>query len=259
MNNIILSFLVCDFRKKFETQNCLQSIKKHALLPHCTIYLDNGASDENYPNDFYQQELCDIIIRKRRGMGAGFGQTDLIRFCSTKYFIFVENDQELIQDITQDRLNYFIDLLENKGFHCIDLNGDQSNKDAWTNRAHLMKTSFFNSFAPFPNGGPGYDSLPWNEEFLSHKFRDNNYKIAHIRPLFFKDCGKWSIREAGDGLYKHRTDTKILFIEKTPTYKTDVFPPFDTEDWELALSGNWPKDGKVPNLWKNNVFKCWSD
>lgn len=258
MNDIKVSFLVLDFKKHLETLKCLTSIKTRALFPHKIIYLDNGGYGEEYPNQLYNKGFCDVIIRKQKGMGGGFGQTDLIRFCDTEYFIFVQNDQELIQDITEHTIKYFVDAL-NMGYHCIDLNGDQSRRGFWTDRAHMMKTSVFNNLGPFPNGGPGLDSVPWNEEFLSNKFKELNYKIAHIQPLFFRDLGKWSIREAGDGLYNHRTDTKIMFIEKTPTYKTDVFPPFDPEDWALALSGNWPKEGKVPNLWKDNVFKCWPD
>lgn len=261
MNDIKVSFLILDFRKEEETNHCLRSIKKHALFSHKIIYLDNGGYNEHYPNSFYENYEdygIDVLIRKKNGMGGGYGQTDLIRYCDTEYFIFVQNDQQLISEILPEHVDYMISLLNN-GYHCVDLNGDQSNRGAWTDRAHFMKTSFFNSLGPFPNGGPGLDNVPWNEEYLSHKFRDNNYKIAHIKPTIFKDCGKWSIREAGDGLYKHRTDTKIMFIEKTPTYKTDVFPPFDSEDWELALSGNWPKEGKVPNLWIKNVFKCWPD
>ena len=258
MSEIKCSFLVLDFKKEVETYNCLLSIKKHAMFPHKIIYLDNGAFDEKYPHEFYKDGLCDVLIRKKNGMGGGYGQTDLIRYCDTPYFFFVQNDQELILDLSPENMDYFIGLLNN-GYNCVDLNGDQSRRGAWTDRAHFMKTEFFNSLGPFPNGGPGHDSEPWNESYLQYKFQENNYKIAHIKPAPFKDCGKWSVREAGDGLYKHRCDTKILFVEKIPTYKTEVFPPFNDEEWELALSGNWPKEGKVPELWINNVFKFWTD
>lgn len=254
----LASFLVLDFLKEKESRECLESIQKYALFPHQTIYLDNGGFDLEYPNQLYKDGLFDVLIRKKKGFGGGYGQTDLIRYCPTEFFFFVQNDQKLVQYLTLDHLNYFINLL-NHGYHCIDLNGDQSGKGIWTDRAHFMRTSVFNSLSPFPNGGPGLDHIKWNEQFLQEKFKSLNYKIAHLSPTSFVDCGKWSIREAGDGLYKHRTDTKILFIQKTPTYKTDVFPPFDEQDWELALSGKWPSEGKIPNLWQNNSFTIWND
>ncbi len=256
MSNIKCSFLILDFLKYKESRSCLESIKKHALFPHLTIYLDNGGFGEVYPNQFYIEELCDILIRKKEGNGGGCGQTDLIRFCPTEYFFFIQNDQELTIDLTGAHIDYFIGLLEN-GYDCVDLNGDQSRNGIWTDRAHFMKTSFFNSLGPFPNGGPGLDHLKWNEQYLQEKFKENNYKIAHINPVPFKDCGKWSVREAGDGLYKHRCDTKEMHVLKTPTYITEPYPPFDKDlEWPAVLSGEW-KNGEIPIKWKTNSFKCW--
>jgi len=258
MSNINVSFLVLDFRKELETYDCLASIKKRALFPHKIIYLDNGGFDEKYPHELYKDELCDVLIRKKNGMGGGYGQTDLTRFCDTEYFFFVQNDQKLITNIHQENIDFFIKLL-NDGYHCIDLNGDQSRKNMWTDRAHFMKTSFFNSLGPFPNGGPGLDDIPWNEEYLSNKFRDNDYKIAHIQPLLFMDCGKWSVREAGDGIFRHRCDTKIMFVDKVPSYKTNVYPPLNDLEWDEIFSGNWPKEGKIPEEWEKHSFVYWKD
>src|ERR1041384_263136 len=136
MNDIKCSFLVLDFKKSQETFNCVESIKKPALFPYTTIYLDNGGFDEEYPNELYKKGLCDVLVRKKNGMGGGYGQTDLIRYCPTEYFFFIQNDQELILDITQENINWFIELLNN-GYSCIDLNGDQSRSGIWTDRAHF--------------------------------------------------------------------------------------------------------------------------
>src|SRR3990167_1624033 len=122
MTEIKVSFLILDYRKESETFDCLYSIKKRALFPHKTILLDNGGFGLDYPNRFYEADLCDVLIRKQKGMGGGYGQTGLIRYCDTEYFIFVQNDQELIQDMTEHTIKYFIDAL-NMGYHCIDLNG----------------------------------------------------------------------------------------------------------------------------------------
>ena len=262
MNDVKCSFLVLDFRKELETRNCLESIKKHALFPHKVIYLDNGANDEEYPNQLYKEGLCDVLIRKKNGMGGGYGQVDLFHYCDTPYAFFVQNDQELIVDITQEIIDYFIDLLENKGFSCVDLNGDQSQRGIWTDRAHFIKTDFFNNFAPFPCGGPGLDNLKWNEQYLQEKFRENNYKIAHIRPLFFKDLGKFSIRTCGknrEGITVHRTDNKQMWVILPLKEKCDIFPPLLDEEFDDMIHGKWPiwgKDeiGRVPSKWKSEIF-----
>ncbi len=255
MNNIKVSFLVLDFKKHLETLRCLNSIKLRALFPHKVIYLDNGSNDE-YPNQLYNKGFCDVLIRKQNGMGGGYGQTDLIRFCDTEYFIFVQNDQQLAVDITEHTIKYLTEALD-MGYHCVDLNGDQSRRGVWTDRAHLMKTKIFNDLGPFPNGGPGLDNVKWNEQYLQEQFKEKNYKIFHAE-IYFTDEGKWSVRQAGDGLYEHRCDTKILNILKQPTYKTEVYPPFTDQEWETVLKGQWV-NGNIPEVWKQHSFKYWPD
>ncbi len=251
-----VSFLILDYKKEYETRNCLNSIKKNALFPYRTILLDNGSND-NYPWNIYKEGMCDVLISKKNGMGGGYGQTDLIRYCNTPYFFFVQNDQTLSLSLTEKHLDYFIDLLNN-GYHCVDLNGDQSRKGVWTDRAHFMKTEVFNNLGPFPNGGPGLDGIPWNEEYLQKKFQENNYKIAHVTPAPFSDEGRTSIREAGDGLYKHNCDDKRLWILKQPTYITEPYPPFDKEfEWPKVLKGEW-EQGSIPLKWKQHSFKYWN-
>lgn len=255
MSKPLASYLVLDFKKEDESAGCMQSIREHSKFPHQIIYLDNG-SNENYPWKLYQAGLCDVLISKKKGMGGGYGQTDLVRYCDTDYFFFVQNDQVLARDITEENINWFSQLL-NSNYHCIDLNGDQSRRGIWTDRAHFMKTSVFNDLGPFPNGGPGNDSVPWNEQYLQQKFVEKKYRIAHVNNIFFLDCGKWSIREAGDGLYKHRCDTKEMYILKYPTFKTDTYPPFTEEEWKTVLEKKWI-DGTVPIAWKNHSFKFWN-
>ena len=264
-----VSFLVLDFNKELETRSCLASIRRHAKLPHKVVLLDNGGSfsaiaanqsvpHPDYPWRIYQEGLCDTLISKRVGRGGGFGQTDLFRWCDTRFAIFVQNDQELFYDIT---IGSFVRLCEPllTGYSCVDLNGDQSHRGVWTDRAHLIETSVFNSFAPFPNGGPGNDAAPWNEAYLQRIFAERDLKIAHCKPALFSDCGKWSVREAGDGLYKHRCDTKQLYVLRKPTYRTDVYPPLDDkEEWPSMLAGKWI-DGTIPKAWQQHSFVCWNN
>lgn len=251
-----VSYLVLDFNRPEEGENLLLSLKKFANHSKEIVYLCNGG-ESDYAFEFYKRGLIDVLILKKDGDGGGFGQTDLWRFCKTSYAFFVQVDHVLTQEITEENIQWFIKLLDN--YDCIDLNGDQSNCGGWTDRAHFMKTEFFNSLGPFPNFGPGLDNGKWNEQHLQEKFRDNKYKIAHVRGRMFADAGKWSVREAGDGLYKHRCDTKMMYILKKPTYKTEVYPPFNEAEWREALTGNWPAEGKIPEQWKQHSFIYWKD
>lgn len=257
-----VSFLVLEYRKEKETRACLESLARHVKIPHKVVLLDNGGA-QDYIWKFYQEGLCDVVISKRVGRGGGFGQTDLFRWCDTPYAVFVQNDQELLYDIDERAFQTLIGLLEpggltNEPYHCVDLNGDQSNCGAWTDRAHLIKTDFFNGLGPFPNGGPGDDARPWNEAYLQRVFAERGYKIAHMKPALFADCGKWSVREAGGGIFKHRCDTKQMFVVRPPTYRSEIYPPFNDQEWSRALAGCWV-DGAIPEAWKAHSFTHWRD
>lgn len=254
----LVSFLVLDYKKEQVTRDCLESIKNNAQFPREVIYLDNG-SQEDYCWDFYKSGLCDILISKKQGDGGGFGQTDLIRYCRTPYFFFVQNDQKLQFILNQQVIDEFIDLLEKENYQCVDCNGDQSGGGVWTDRAHFMKTEIFNGLGPFPNGGPGRDEIPWNEEYLQKKFKELDYKIFHIRARLFSDEGKWSVRSSGDGIFEHRCDTKLLIVSKIPTYFDAVYPPLNEEEKAEILAGKWPVEGKIPIAWKPHSFKHWKD
>lgn len=260
-----VSFLVLDFKKPIETRACLESIKKYAAdIDKEVILLSNG-SNEDYPWELKKEGLCDILIDKNLGDGGGHGQTDLFRFCRTKYAFFVQNDNTLQFSITSEILNRFISLLETE-FNCLDLNGDQSGKGIWTDRPHFIDVEFFNSLGPFPNSGPGKDNGLWNEQYLQEVFLKRNYKICHINPVFFRDCGKWSIRSYGkdnDGILRHRTDSKEIFVVKLAKEMSYPYPPLNEGEVLDMQSGNWPvwgkdKNGRIPEIWKSNSFVYWT-
>lgn len=255
MSEPTLSVLVLDYRKPEETLACLQSLRTHLKVPAKVVLLDNGGVSD-YAWQYYKDGLCDVLLSKRKGQGGGAGQTDLFRWCDTEFALFVQQDQILLRDIDSLVFAEFTRLL--LAYQCIDLNGDQSRRGVWTDRAHLIRTSFFNSLAPFPNGGPGNDAAPWNEAYLQRVFTERGFRIAHVDPVFFRDNGKWSVREAGDGLYKHRCDTKRMTILKRPTYRTDVYPPFTDAEWTRVLDGQWT-DGDIPEQWRAHSFTHWPD
>lgn len=254
-----LTVLVLDFRKEDETRACLESLRAHLKIPHKIVLLDNGGG-QDYPWGLYREGLCDVLISKRVGRGGGYGQTDLFRWCDTRFALFVQQDQVLVHDIDQPTFDHLSALLASGQYDCVDLNGDQSGKGIWTDRAHLIETAFFNSLGPFPNGGPGLDAVPWNEAYLQRVFAERGYKIAHVTPAVFADCGKWSVREAGDGLYRHRCDQKGLWVLRRPTHRTEVYPPLNESEWRTMLAGEWI-DGAVPEAWKPHSFtvKHWEN
>ena len=73
----------------------------------------------------------------------------------------------------------------------------------------------------------------------------------------FIDNGKWSVRENPDGaVFKHRTDLKTVYCLNKPMQVYD-YPPFSKAQWAIAINGDYPKEGMVPDGWKDNVFECW--
>ena len=258
MRTDIVSVLVLDYRKPVETRACLQSIRERLKVPHQIIYLDNGSND-TYPWDLYRQGLCDILICKKNGRGGGVGQTDLFRLCDTQYAYFVQSDQILIRDITSDIQDRLISALTEDA-KCIDLNGDQSQKGRWTDRAHFIDAQWFNSLAPFPNGGPGpLHELRWNENYLQEVFDKLGNPIIHVRPLFFADRGIWTVRETPcGGIVRMRTDTKAVQWDKLPT-QPYIFPEHTPLEWETVIAGNWPAD-TVPEIYlkRGDSFNHWT-
>lgn len=254
-----LSVLVLAFARPQETCQCLTSLRAHLKVPHKVVYLENGGcSSEAWA--LYSEGLCDVLIHKRRGQGGGTGQTDLFRWCDTPYAMLIQSDQYLAADIDEPHYRWMCQLL-NEGYSTVDLNGDQSGRGVWTDRAHLIKTALFNSLGPFPNGGPGNDAAPWNEKHLQDEFARRGLKIAHLGvPPLFVDNGKWSVREAGDGLLKHRTDTLQLSVLRRPTYRTEVYPPLSDSEWQTMLAGQWV-DGTIPDQWKphSREVPAWRD
>lgn len=256
MSEILSSFLVLGYKKYWETLDCLESIATNANFPHKTIVLDNS-NDEDYC-DFLDDDLCDVLITNKTNMGGGFGQTDLFRYCDTPYAYFVQNDQKLIKIINKEINDKFIELLNN-GYKQIDLNGDQSGKGIWTDRAHFIDVKFFNLLGSFPNGGPGpYHHLRWNENYLQEIFIKYRYQIAHL-PLYFQDCGKNSIRTNPDGSeWEIKPDTKAIKLIKGPVLEKYIFPEFTDEEWDGILKNNsWP-EWKIPEKLKQHSFHVWN-
>ena len=174
----------------------------------------------------------------------------------TPYTLFVQQDQVLAHEINDGAFDWMLSKLAN-GYKAVDLAGDQGH-GAWSDRAHLISTDFFNSLSPFPNGGPGRDEVRWNENYLQEVFRRPENKIFHVQePLFFRDAGVWSVRKVNDGIVRMRTDTKQVWWEKLPTSRY-VFPQLSDDEWAATLFGAWV-GGTIPEAYKAHSFNCWGD
>ena len=257
------SVLVLDYARPREGETLLGSIQHFLGADAQITYLVNGAQtpQEIEPYfQFYRQGWIDKLIVNKHGNGAGFGHLDLLRQCDTPYFMFLQVDQVLTQPITDSTINYFVNLLESGLYQLVDLSGDQSNKGIYSDRGHFGNTKFFQDLGieKYAGGGPGIfqSTKRWNENYLQEVFASNNYKIAHIKPTIVGDNGKLSIRSVNGGILYHFTDEKTLFVLQIPKEKDEWYRLLDSE-WEEIFSGKWPKEGKIPENYKNSSFKVW--
>ena len=113
-----LTYLVLDFLKEPETRRCLESIKAHTKFPHKVIYLHNGFfADVKHPQKFLAEGLCDQLIQTSKNTGLGIGTRDLFAASFSPYSFYLQNDQFLNRDFTQeefrDRLRE-LDLLDGR-------------------------------------------------------------------------------------------------------------------------------------------------
>jgi hypothetical protein len=256
-----VSILVLDYSKPAESKLLLNSIKQGCQFDYELIYLSNGG-EQSYVFDYYKEGLIDKLILNKKNNGCGNGTVQLFDACETDYAFYIQNDQILNTYITQKHIEDFIGILNNRyyNYRCIDLAGAQAGKNKYSERAHFIDVNFYKSIYKGEKGqfaGPGpYNHKKYVEQHIQEYFEKNRCQVYHTIPMFI-DNGKWSIREIGDGLYKHRADTKQLYILKKPSYITEVYPPFDKElEWPKVLAGEWV-DGDIPIAWQKHSFKCW--
>ncbi len=272
-NNILymnskISCLVLDYAKPKQTKQCLQSIKEKLTAEHETILLSNGIcegkmlgeSPRDYAVDFVFNGLMDQLIINKENNGCGNGTDQLFRAANTEWALYVQNDQVLVGALNQGIINGFIDFLtERTEFLCIDLAGGQAGVNTYSERAHFINVKRYREIFKGKSGeigGPGpFNFNKYSEQYVQEYCQLKGLNIA-VGPRVFADCGVTSIREIGDGIYEHRCDTKQLWIHKRPTYKTETYPPFNEEEWQLALNGKWV-NGTIPEQWKSHSFKVW--
>jgi hypothetical protein len=258
--------LILDFNRENELRDLLFSLKVNALFDKKITILNNGG--ERYADSFKEEGLLsdqDEVINNTTNVGCGAGTIQLFAQCKSKYAFYIQVDHLLYTKITQKEIEEFENLLQKYKISHIDLSGDQGH-GKYSERAQFISVDFYNSI-PKSIGGPGpWDHIKWTEQCVQENIEERGlsyisvtYEIGSQKVPPFIDRGKWSIRTNPDGsMWKHRTDTKQLICLKTPKEKYS-FPPLSDEQWEKAISGNWPENGEVPFGWKDHVFKYWED
>ena len=206
--------------------------------------------------------MIDKLIVNKKNNGCGNGTVQLFDACETDFCFYLQNDQILNTFITQKHIDEFINILNNRyyNYRCIDLAGAQAGKNKYSERAHFIDVNFYKSIYKGEKGlygGPGcHNDKKYVEQHIQEYFEQNHCQVYHTIPMFI-DNGKTSIREIGDGKYIHTCDTKVLKVLKKPTYKTEVYPPLNDQEWADVIAGNWPLEGKIPEQWIKHSFKVW--
>ena len=259
-NKYLLSFLLLDFNRPFELQEVIKSIKKHVKFNPQIIVNSNGGK-QDYVIDLYNQKHIHKLILNREGNGAGYGSSELFRYCNTDFAFYIESDQVFVRDFTIEDLNAFKDKVTYDP-QCKIVNpvGRATNGE-FTQRAFFCNTLWYNDIIKdAENGGPGpYKNRNTNENFLQNYLKNNNLtQYIEDQPLVV-DLGCYSVNESPDGSkWVHRTDSKQLWLLKGPVVEKYVYPNnFSENEWKQLLETQvWP-DGQIPENDRNSSFVHW--
>ena len=264
-----VSFLVLDFRKPEESRLLLESLKRHVKFDHKVIYLHNGNEKYTYHQDFLNEGLIDQLIVSKKNEGLGIGTRNLFAACFSPYAIYVQNDQILGRDLVEDELDYLVNFLDREDMtnnffeiKSISLAGAPCEHGIYSERAHLIRTSFYKyleSEVLLPSGGAGpYHNEPWREGAIQKIYKENNLSHFIYQSPLFMDNGKEAVRENPDGsVWKHKPDTKRLWLIRGPVKEKFIYPKFSDNEWESVLSTqSWP-DGKIPENEVKDSFVVW--
>jgi hypothetical protein len=254
----MIEYLILDYEREEEATLLLNSIKQYSKFPYIVTFLSNGGR-QDYAKKLKEQGLINKLILNDVNVGCGAGTIQLFAQCQSKYAFYIQSDHILAAELNNEHIEIFIDLIEEKGFSYVDLAGDQCH-GKYSERAQFISVEFYNSI-PKSIGGPGpWHKIKWTEECIQNYIIENKltYQSVYFNsniPIFFNN-GKWSHRSNPDGsMWKHRTDTKELWMIKKPTEKFH-FPYFNDEEWELVLNNGWI-DGQIPEKEKKHSFTYW--
>lgn len=265
----LLSVLVLDYCRPIETRICLESVKRHILFPHRVILCDNG-SGEDYSMEFVREGLVDQLIVNRESRGLGLGTKDLFAASFGAISFYLQNDQYLVRDLTQDELVNNICTLLYRPAYCgtlfgepvsVSVAGAPCGAGVYSERAHFIETTLYQNIEAdgvlgYHGAGPYHDG-PWREAQMQELYKRRGWlHYTYDKPLV-QDSGVFAVRDMGDGgVFCHRTDTKQLWVIVPPVTKNSAYPKLSDAEFEIVRNGQWP-DGRIPEVEVAHSFRCW--
>lgn len=252
-----IDVLILDSDREEEAKTLIESLENLGNFNKNIIYLDNG-SGKSYPKDFLENGRIDILLRNSENLGCGIGTRQLFSSSSNKYCFYIQVDQFLQVEISENIISRLIKTLEENDFFHIDLAGNQGN-GRYSERAQFLKASNWLNIPNMTIGGPGpYHHIKHTEQKVQEYFEKTNQKWTSTNPALFANNGCWSIRKNPDGsVWKHRTDTKEQWLISGPVKEKYIWPKFSTKEWEEVLQSQKWEDGKIPEQEKPHSFKFW--
>lgn len=258
VNDGVTEILILDYNRKNQLFDLLTSIKEKALFEKRVVVLNNGG--EKYADEFLKLGLCDVVINNEINIGCGAGTVQLFSQCNTEYALYVQVDHVLDINLNEIEINLCKQKI-NDGWFYIDFAGDQG-RGVFSERAFFINRVAYLGI-PKGFGGPGpLDNLYWSEESIQDYMKMRGLQFLSFyggsKEIPFRDCGHNSVRINPDGSkWEHKPDTKVLKCLLAPTTRF-TFPPLTVDEWEIALGGRWPEEGKIPDAWKNASFEVWN-
>lgn len=250
---------VLDYNRPQESELCLTSLRQNCAFDNSIVFLSNGGR-QDYVWDFYNSGLIDKLILRKDNSGCGLGTRELFTDfdLDSQYVLYCQCDQFLNRRIEQSEVDGWIEMIESTdNIKYIDLAGNQGH-GIYSERAHLISKSFYNSI-PNSMGGPGkHAHLTWTEQSVQEYFKKHEFSFYTVNPAPFVDNGKVSRREypCGGELVQF-TDTKQVFIAKPIKNRAD-FPNIKLTDgeWVSILNGDWV-NGTIPSMHISDSFHVW--
>lgn len=256
--------LILDYNRPNELINLAASLHENANFDKKIVVLNNGGNGET-ADALLSQGLVDKVIHNKVNVGCGLGTLQLFAQCESEFAFYVQVDHKLQTTLAEKHIEIFKDKISFEDYFYVDVAGDQGHGE-YSERAQFIRKKDYLS-ASISAGGPGpLEDLKWSEESLQEHMKKNDLTFfsyyepiteGHLFPPF-ADCGWSSVRENPDGSkWEHKPDTKVLKCLQPPT-EIFTFPPLSEEEWETAIDGRWPDEGKIPQEWKDHSFEAWN-
>lgn len=255
-----LSLLVLDYSRPKELLQVLQSIKRHVKCDHEVVVHSNGGH-QGHCIQYYDTGLCDRLILNKLNNGAGRGCVDLFNYCLTDYAIYLEGDQPLIRDVTEEEWRRWAKALEVGTAAPVASMVGRVTHGNFSQRAFFAHVPSYRELArSMPNGGPGTDRKHDTNEYWMQQHILENGLILFAPPAVVIDMGLWSVNENADGsVWLHETDRRGLWLIRGPVKEKAAYPSLSDAEWAQLLDYQvWP-DGTIPEKDRAHSFIYWKE